>query len=438
MATQTRAVLKQLLSEAMGDYNSLTTTTIGAAAGASLISTGLLELSNDDDFCKDWWIEITALVSGGPPVGEIRKILSFTVSTWTIVPVTAFSLQVKTGTAFLLHRINPTQKHEALKQASVLCFPQGGKHGLYLPLSDETLAVDNLLLNASLDTFSTTFTSWSNIGTPTLAAETTRKVHGSGSASITASGAVEGIEQNIFTKINIKEVVGKTLCVRGWVWCATADSARIRVTLDGSTYTNSDYNGGDAEWEGPDVQEIDVVITADATEITVSCEVADGITAYFDLVTAYIDPINKYTLPTTMIRGPFQVEQQYDELNPTSNFYPIGAQSSLVPGRVLRLTGMGYLSQPTADTGTVELDVGQADYFVAQAIQWLYRALLQGGSQQEREYIRQLRQEWQQDIALMEQRGPTMDNMVMSPSPAWRVGPPDSSGRYLEFTRYRG
>lgn len=98
---------------------------------------------------------------------------------------------------------------------------------------------------------------------------------------------------------------------------------------------------------------------------------------------------------------------------------------------------MGLLSQPTTDAGTVEIDTNQAEYFLAQASQWLYRAIRQGGSQQERNYIAQLRQEWQQDIAMMEQNGMTMSNLAAQQSEGtWKVEE-DSAGRYLWFTQRR-
>ena len=173
--------------------------------------------------------------------------------------------------------------------------------------------------------------------------------------------------------------------------------------------------------------------------MTVSCEVTSGNTAYFDLVRAWIDPVDRYTIPTTMLRGPFQVLQQAYLDRPEGPYWPIPANCAPTPGHVLRLTGMGLLGQPVTDATTVEIDTNQAEYFLAQASQWLYRAVLQGGDQQEREYMAQRRQEWQQDIARMEQGGgTTMPNMAAElPMGVWKVEA-DSSGRYIQFLAGRG
>src|SRR3990167_3867737 len=362
----TRVLLLQRLSEGFDDWWSGTTT--GAGSATTIVDTALAQLSQcDDDFCVNWYVRNVA-------TGQIRRIprtAGYVDSTNTITH--ASMTAVGNAAAYELHRINPTLKHNALLRASVLCFPSGARHGLYLPLRDESLIVDNLLLNASLDTFSTTFTNWTNIGTPTLDDETTRKVHGSGSASIVASGATEGIEQNIFTSVNLREAVGKGLQVQGWTFATVASAVRLRVTFNGSTYTNGEWNSGDAEWEH---SKFSATIPADATEITVSCEVTDGNTGYFDLVRAWVDPIYRYTIPTTMLRGPFEVLQQAYEDLPEGPYLPIPKYGTPTPGRVLRLTGMGLLGQPVTDATTVEIDTNQAEYFLAQASQWLYRAIL--------------------------------------------------------------
>ncbi len=429
MATTTRLALLQLLSEALHDYWSAVTTSAGS--GTTILDTKLKRISGGDpDFCIDQWVRNVA-------TGEIATISAYVDATGTIThgSITA----VANGATYELHRIDPQLKLDALKRASVLCFPYGIQRGLYLPLTDESLVVDNLLTNPSLDTFSTTFTGWTNIGTPTLDDETTRKVHGTGSASITASGATEGIKQNIFTKINIKEMVGKTLYVRGWVFCNTASSARLRVTFDGSTYANAPYNAGDAEWEGPDVQKIDVAIPADATEATISCEVADGVTAYFDLVTACIDPIHRYAVPSSMIRGPFEVLQQDDESDPSGTYSRIPNYWAPTQGRVLRLMGMGTLEQPTTDAGTVSIGEPHTEYFIAQAVRYVYRSLLGNPASQNVDYLRDELKRWEQEIAVMEQFGrSTMQPSLPAEIPVgtWQTYE-DSGTRRLQFTQGR-
>ena len=427
MATTTRAVARRRLSEVLNDYQAMTTSGAGDAGGTTLVDTSLADLSADDAFCEGWYI----LITSGTNDGESRPITGYVASTNTITVASAFTGQVANAVTYELHRHDPAKLNTAISRASASVFAK-----LYLALSDESLVVDNLLLNPSLDTFSTTFTNWTNIGTPTLAAETTRKVHGTGSASIAATGATEGIEQNLLTAVNINEVVGKTLHVRAWLFCATSSSARIRVTFDGSTYTDGSWHSGDVEWEGPGVHRIDVTVPADATEMTVSCEVESGVTAYFDRMAAWIDPIERYTIPTAMLRGPFYVLYQVDENKPEGLYLPIPPGVSVPAGRVLRLTGMGLLSQPSTDAGTIEIGEPQIDLFTAHAARWYYRSLLQTPGTQESASLERRIQEWGEEIARLENTpGMTMYRMsAEQPMGAWKVGE-DANGRYLYLRR---
>lgn len=426
MAT-TRVLMRQRLSEVLDDWQSMTTSSAGNSGGTTVVDTSLAELSADDDFCEGWYI----LLTSGTYSGESRLITDYVASTTTITVASAFTGQVATSVTYELHRYDPTKLNTAISRTSASVFPK-----LYLSLLPESLVVDNLLLNPSLDTFSSTFTSWSNIGTPTLAAETTRKVHGTGSASIAATGATEGIEQNLLTTVNIKEVVGKTLHVRAWIFCNVSSSARIRVTFDGSTYTNGPWHSGDVEWEGHQTHKIDVTVPADATEMMVSCEVETGVTAYFDCMAAWIDPVERYTIPTTMLRGPFHVLYQVDEDKPDGDYREIPAGAIVPAGRVLRLTGMGLLSQPTTDSGTIEIGEPQVELFIAHAAWWFYRSLLQLPSSQETASLERRVKDWAEEITRLENvPGMRMPHRSAElPMGAWKTGE-DSNGRYLWLRR---
>ena len=409
MATA-RSVFRGLLANELHSSRgtSLSTTSAGNAGGTTLVDTGLKNLpsGNDDDFCVGFWILITELVAGGPAIGESGKVSVYTASSGTVTIESALTAQIQTGTSYELHRYDPNDLNTAINRSVELLYPY-----LYTSKSDESLIVDNLLLNPSLDTFSTTFTSWDNIGTPTLAAETTRKVHGTGSAKITATGATEGIEQNIFTTTNFKELVGKTLRVRGWTFGTVASAVRLRVTFDGSTYTNADYNGGDAEWENDGSQKIDAVIPADATEMTISCECIDAGVGYFDLVRAWIDRRTEYTIPSAILKGPYTLEIQRNVDEPQGVFDPVedfsvkdatdtGARSlilnrALPSGMIMRVTGIGKLSTMSTDAATTEIDAPQTHLVVARAAQWLYENLESDSSIGGREEYSRLATKWE-------------------------------------------
>lgn len=433
--TTTLSTLRGMLSKEVQSsrYVGLTTTSAGDAGGTTLLDTGLNSLPSggDNDFCLGMYVLITELVTGGPAVGESQQVTAYVASTSTITTA-AFSAQVKTGTNFELHRYDPTDMDTAINNAVELLYPH-----LHVPYRSVTLVVDDLLSNGSLDTFSTTFTGWTNIGTPTLAAETTRKVHGTGSASITASGATEGIEQNLFTAVNIKEVVGKTLHVRGWVFATVASAARLRVTFDGATYTNGAWQAGDAEWENDDTQYIDVAVPADATEMTVSCEVTDGNVAYFDLVRAWIDPVYTYTIPSSVAKGPYSVSiaQSLDEpsgLFSTITGYKVEEDSSgryivindaLPSGYVLKITGVGPLSTMSTDAGTTEVDAPRTQLVVARAAQWLFEQLAADSPGDGSEfYVSQARRYEQRTQQLLATPGMRMRTGGATRSVSWSYG----------------
>lgn len=388
----------QTVSELMRDWYSSTTTSAGAAGGTTTIDTGLAGKSADPGYFTPGWVRYTTLADSN--TGLIRPVSAYDgVSELTHL---AFPAQVGSGKTFEYHRYDPQVKLDAIKAASARAFPGGNGRGLYLPKVDETLIVDNLLLNGGFDAFSTTFTSWTNIGTPTLAQEATRIFGGLYSASITAAGGVEGIKQDIFSRINVRDSVGKTLNVQIPVWCATANVARVRVTLNGSTYTNSAYHPGGGKWVVPTDLAIAVAIPSGATEATVSCEVADGYVAYFGKAATWVDPVYTYTKPSSILRGPFQVHQQANRDQPQGIFLPIKDYGVPTPGHILRLTGMGMISQPTTDAGTVEIGEPHVQLFLAYALHYCYQVFADEGPSAERDYLYKRRDYWKDEIARME------------------------------------
>ena len=116
MATTTRATLRQRLSEEMGDYQSLATTSAGNSAGTSVVDTGLRNLPGgaDDDAFEGWHI----LVTSGANTGESRRIKNYIANTNTLVTQEAFSGgAVDTTVTYELHQHDPSQKHQAINRA---------------------------------------------------------------------------------------------------------------------------------------------------------------------------------------------------------------------------------------------------------------------------------------------------------------------------------
>lgn len=318
-------------------------------------------------------IDKWTLATSGDNDGEARRNSSLSSDTMTVTD--AYTNTVATAVTYEMFAYRPALFIEAIQQALRQLMTMDL---LYLYVIDETIIVDNILLNPSFEVFAaSSFTNWDVSGGPTEAIETAIVVHGVQSAKITPSGATGVISQNRITAVNPDEVVGRTLEVRGWVRADTADSSRIRATFDGgSTYSSSPKNVSINNWEGPGLQTISAQIPSGLTTMTISFEVDDSAVGYADLFAAWVDPINDYTMPTAFYPiGPSRVFQQADMLQPKGLYLPISGRSRFISGRVLRLEGDGRLTIPSVEADTVELDETQLELVVALAARNLFRAL---------------------------------------------------------------
>ncbi len=427
MATTTRLAMLELLSEALHDWWSQVTTSAGSTT--TIVDTKLAQISADDDFCEGWWVRNVS-------TGVKRLVTSYDSGTTTITHV-AMPVAVANGASYELHRIDPDQKHNALNRAVVLAY---GKSSLYLPLRDETLVVDQLLSNWDFESAlsDNEHPSWARAN-HTAALETTRVWHGSNSADITATSDNATLSQDLFSSVNIDDVAGKVLRFEGRIWSKNLSDAFLRVTFDGSTYTSSSYHAGSSEWEGPRTQYVSVNIPTDATEMTCFCWVeTSGQTAYFDSLVAWIDPIHKHTIPTTFVRGPHWVKQQYNRDRAIEPYYILSPGEAPISGRILRLEGMGLLSRPTTDAGTFEIGEPQNELLIAYAMRWLTEGdWLQGGAYQRGRQQDELAF-WNAKIAEYEaDPAMRMPKLNAEDRKAWQTAE-DSSGKYLIFKAARG
>ena len=439
----TGARLRELLAEMTGRYIRSTSTSAGAADGTTIVDTAIQPF--DSSRIGDRW----ALATSGTNITEARRVS--TISTSTITLTTGYTNQFALGVTYEILDYHPVFYTNAIARAVRATFPY-----LYRFLVDESLVVDNLLLNPSFElsestgsitafadydatvegttsvtdashglstgdvitisgttnyngTFVVTVidTSTFHIRVPFVADDATgtwveaimgqsgtasgwtatagtwtfptgmRRVHGLRAATASASGAAAQLTQNLYTQVNYDQVVGRTLHIQGWNHAQDASAARFRVTFDGSTFTNGDYHVGSHGWEGPGLQQIRIALPADLTQMTVYCEIADGFTAFFDLVTAWIDPISTYRLPAEfMAGGPHKVKQQVRVNEPNGEYLPLGPGNPPTAGRILRLEGMSQLTVPTADQMPVEVSEQQAELIVEQAAAYLHQTLM--------------------------------------------------------------
>ncbi len=356
-----------------------------------------------------------------------RRISDVHASNGTITVDAAFAATTASGTTYYITAYDPDIMRDSLQQAARTLYPH-----IYLPTQDETIVVDNLISNWDFETWSATTasagsgnavaTSWSSVGTPSKDDNTAFVTHGSYSIKIAATGATEGVEQNIISVagVNINETESKILHVRGWVWCDVADAARLRVTYDGSTFDNSNYHSGSAEWEGTALMYIDSAIdfTASSTEeMTISCEVTSGNTAYFDGVVAWIDNVHTYDLPSTVIRGPHKVSIQANQSEPNGDYEPLATPQS---GRILRIEHMGTLTVPTT-SASIEIDESRGELLIAQAAAHMFQTLAMTDSGNSSIHIQQA-DTWQSRAdRLLSQPGMRMKGMSAHERKTWRV-----------------
>jgi hypothetical protein len=426
MPTTTRAILRQRLSEQMGDYQSLTTTSSGNSAGTSVVDTGLRNLpgGSDDDGFEGWYV----LVTSGANTGEARRVKSYIANSNTLVTQEAFSGgAVDTTVTYELHQYDPVQKHQAINRAIEELYPF-----LYLPIVDETIVVDDRLSNSDFETFSSGFTSWTEVGSPTVTAETTYVVHGSQSAKVVGdSGAVGQLTQA--PTITINEITNKTVTFKCWVWCAAADTARIRLDWDGSDITSSEYHKGQNEWELLDVA---ASVPTTATQVKAVIEVVASGTAYFDASWLEAGPIHKYTIPSSVLTGPHYVTESGSEKDIDPYYFPIiGVPTA---GRRLRIEGMGLLSRPSSDTSATEVSAPQSNIITAYAGMYFFRTQAASNAVDESSRFTELAAGFSRDaVRMVHQPGLRMPRLgAHKHRDIWHTEA-DSDGRYIIFDRTR-
>ena len=428
MAVISRVNLRKALSESIRDYRVLTATADGDDQKTSHVAAGLANFPGgaDDGAFEEWYDFATS----GANNGESRRVLSYIKDKTTLLYQQAHTAQTANGDTFELHRYDPALKHVALSIALAELFPW-----LYLPIRDESLMVDNLLSNSDFETYSAGFTGWTEVNSPTVSQETTRVYHLASSAKLVApAGSVGQLTQA--PSVNITEAAGKTVTFKMRVWTDAANYARLRLDWDGTTITNGTYHTGDSAWH---LLSVTGTIPTTATQVKVICEVAATRTAYFDAGWLAIDPVYRYTVPSSIIRGPFTVMQQDDEdfVNGSYDRFPKG--SSPTEGRLLRLTGMGVLSLPAADTGTVELGEPQVRLVIAYAKKVLWEQLVADSASQNRKLLLENVALAEREVArISRQPGIRMLSMAaQSGENAWHVEQ-SADARYLVFDVNRG
>jgi hypothetical protein len=378
-----RSVLRALLADELQEGSATELTTTSGGSTSTLIDTGLKLLAggSDDDFCLGKYILVTGAGSSNDLRGESSRVTAYVASTTTITVAPVFSAVAESSVTYEILDYDPVDLHNALNRSCELLYPF-----IAVPKRDETLNVDSwITTNGSFETGVSggDFSGWTKVGTPTLA-DNTAYMHGSNSASVTASGAEEGIGQT--PTFNVKERSGLSYRFRMWVKATAANKGRIQLRW-GTSNTSSDYHGGVDEWE---LLEVTGTPPNGFSAITAACMVADGAAVLFDGgpgTGLSIDShcIYRYTIPSAILKGPYILSVQANHELPEGTFHTINywhleeegqtryivLDRLLTPLMGLRIEGYGALSTMSSDTATTEVNTVQQHLLVARAAQWM-------------------------------------------------------------------
>lgn len=435
MTTTTLISLQQSLSENIGDHESFDASADGDSQGLTVVASALLNLTGgvDTDAFENQYLEINDSDATAAN-GQVRRIDAYVADpdNPTLRMQSAFGEQIKSGITVILHRFNPVDKKNVIRQSIVELYPD-----LFLPIRDETLIVDDLLTNSGFETFSSSiFTGWTTVGSPTLTQESTIVMHGASSAKIVSSASAVG-QLTQAPDINIDELTNDQVESKRWVYATEPNTARIRLDFGNSNLSNSVFHSGRDQWE---LLELDASVPVTATQVKMICESAISGTSYFDHGWMAVGRIYEYTLPTSIITGPHRVTQQADEDDVDGPYYQIPDGWKPTTGRLLRVEGYGVLSQPTTNSGTTEVGEPQVRLIVAYAemLMWRLMASPARSSRQDRQgYIDAGRDAATKVAVLKTQHGMKTPRMgAQRHRDSWHLET-DSNGKILVFPRAR-
>lgn len=408
--SSSRTTLRRGISDLQGDFirdpdgSVPTTSSAGGALGITAIDSNLSYF--DDGYFNDWYFVLPTGPTDSSGSYEVTRVADFSQSTGVLTLEPDASAVVASGQTYELHRYSPSTKHLALNAARSIALD-----ALWLSVVDETIVIDNLVDNWDFETLADgLFTGWTKKGVLTLTQNASYFIHGSSSANM-AGVASTGIEQDLLTKAggfsHINRGTQKTLHVRAWLRSTDASNGRIRVSFNGTTFTNGSYHGGNNGWEGPDIHYIDVPIPSDLTEIMLSVEKSTSSDVQADVVVAWIDQINQYTLPTSIHRRPAWVKQNADRfgIGITADWKPISKNNMPQSGRILRLEGKGLLTEVTTETSTMEVSDPETQLLYAEALDWLIDHEIGNSSTEAQALLERDKSRWQVAAARIRARG---------------------------------
>lgn len=388
MGTTTRLALDQKLSESIGDFIEVDTTT-NITTNQYIVSTALNEYDlASDDYFNEWWVYITE----GNNSGILRRISDYTTSTGRLT-VYGASLSAEAGAVTIrVYRYGRTNKLLAIDRAIEEIYPS-----LYKALDDSTLVTGNILPNSHFEDQTTA-------GTPDK--YTLLNVTGSVAQRFPGRRALKLIATagNGYAYITSRDypplldLMNKTVSFRAWAYPEMANDAFLTiytVKADGTAQTlNSTTACPAVNWTLLELK--DQAINDDIVEIEFRFRVLTNTKyAIFDGARAIGGQNYEHLLPNDFEAGNLlqvyvqsagQTEYACDELQPKYwervYSFEITDNSSdkflrlphLYPDEHrIRLIGHRRLEDLSSDTDTICIDGEAVNLLIAYAKYKLYQ-----------------------------------------------------------------
>ncbi len=384
----TLLTLVQRLSENIGDWLEVDTTT-NITTNTSIVSTALNAYDNGvDDFFNNWWVYITE----GNNITVERQISDYATSTGTLT-VRGANLSAESGAVTIdLSRYPHSDKVKALNRGIEEVYPSIKRN-----IDDKTLIAGNWLPNSHFEDWaSSSYPDKYGVTNCTAAATTTSGLHRGGvsSCKVTASAA-DGymyISSNDYPKL--LDLAGLTVDFSSWAYPEVADDAFLTIytqKADGTEQTlNSTTTCPATKWSQLKLDS--QAINDDIQLIQIRFRVhTNAKYTYFDDARVTTSDGCEIRLPTSLRKGTVSrvfiqnTGDADDEINPSSYTEYFGwdvieddtdkyLSIPFTSSQRIRIFGDSPLESLSSVTDTISLDAGGTlDSLVAYASYWLFK-----------------------------------------------------------------
>ena len=424
MGTTALSVIRQEVSEEIGDWLSGTSTATGSST--TLVDSGLKY--RPDDYFNGFWL----LITSGTYAGSERFISVFTSSSGTITWLAALAGNSGSGVTYEIHRFRPLDITGAINDARIEAYPY-----LHRRVIDESLVTGSHLLDGGFEDWSSTtvLNNWTNTGTGTFAQRTTPvngRLWDKYAVTVTPGGANGGIRQGQAQNVGLSDLCGHTVYFKAWV-NGTAADAIIRITDDDGN-TDSDAVAASATWELLECQR-----TIKSDSVTVQFDIlSPGNNAFYVDNARVTGPANYRYRMFTHLEDILEVGYQsasgglnnypcddlvaklpYVRLKNSRYIYDgtkreIFLMDSPLDNRKLRIIGKGPLSSVSADADTMELDGNHIRVIVALAASKLYKRYANVVSGEDRNNYLQIAEDHQREYIVRRNRFCHAEPVVLS------------------------